>query len=63
MRVVDRENILIADSPRLFAHHVVELLQNVRIGEVIRQNARKLVQDEYGWTKIAAHLASLYEAT
>jgi len=47
----NRENILIADNPKDFAHSIFELLNDDYLFQKIRINARKLVEEKYSWEK------------
>ena len=60
LHVKNLEHLLIADTAEGFARAVVRLLQDANLRKNLRQNARSLVEREYGWDKCAyAHL-SLY---
>ena len=51
--VTPEENIIIADDPKEFARRVIELLNDEALREKIGANARKLVEEEYSWEKMA----------
>jgi sugar transferase (PEP-CTERM/EpsH1 system associated) len=47
------ENIQIADGPSDFAHAVVSLLRNPNERKQLGDSARALVEEKYGWPKVA----------
>lgn len=46
------EDILIGDSPKEFLKQIDSLLNDKKLYDKIKRNARKLVEDKYGWDKI-----------
>jgi len=54
--VRDGENILVADSPELFAHHVVRLLTDCELRARIAARAREFVVESYDWDIITGKL-------
>ncbi len=49
----DGTEVLVADSPARFAERVIELLQNPRMQRDLSQQARRKVEQDYDWEKIA----------
>jgi glycosyltransferase involved in cell wall biosynthesis len=47
----NRENIIIADRPEEFAAGVLDLMNDDRLFERIRKQARQLVEEKYAWEK------------
>jgi len=58
---INGENLLIADTPNEFIHHVRELLKDPAKGNRISKNARKLVEEKYNNNMIIQNLVSFYE--
>jgi glycosyltransferase involved in cell wall biosynthesis len=55
----DKE-ILVADTPKLFAEKVVYLLQHPDKSEEIGRNARKMIEYKYDWKIIESKMRKLY---
>jgi glycosyltransferase involved in cell wall biosynthesis len=53
------QDILLADDPAEFAHSVVSLLRNSSERKRLGVAARKLVEENYGWPKIARTFAAV----
>ena len=51
--VTPEKDIIVADDPREFAERVIELLNNEELRKKIGANARKLMEEEYSWEKMA----------
>jgi polysaccharide biosynthesis protein PslH len=51
--VTHGKNILLADDPAVFASNIVSLLQNSTDRERLGQEARNLVEKNYGWSSVA----------
>jgi glycosyltransferase involved in cell wall biosynthesis len=47
--VQDREHLIIADTPDLFAKAILDLFQQPELREHICENAYRLVRDNYDW--------------
>jgi sugar transferase (PEP-CTERM/EpsH1 system associated) len=60
LRVVDREHIMMADTPTEFAARVIELLADARLRRKLTINARSLVEAHYDWEIISQKLLALY---
>jgi len=58
--VRDGENILIADTPDTFAQAVVRVLQEPTLGERLRENGRRWVQERYNWRRVYARWDEVY---
>jgi len=48
-----KKNILIADSPNIFAEKIKGLLSNQKLYDKLRKNAIKLAESKYDWKMIA----------
>ena len=57
----DGKDIFIADEPKEFARKVVLLMQNRELAFQIARNARRLVEQKYGWKSIAEKMNYLIE--
>lgn len=57
---LDRRDLVIADSPELFAREVVTLLRKGKMRRELGKNARALVEKRYDWTLIAPMFESVY---
>jgi glycosyltransferase involved in cell wall biosynthesis len=55
--VQNEENILLADTPEHFAHAVISLLRDAPQRRRLGTAARALVEENYGWPKIAEGFA------
>lgn len=62
IEVRDGENILLADSSVDFAAAVTRLLQDVTLGERLRQNGRAWVEERYNWRRIYPAWERVYGA-
>jgi glycosyltransferase involved in cell wall biosynthesis len=60
IEVSDGENILIADEPKDFARHVINLLRNKSERTRIGSNALRLINEKYKWDIIGNKLNSVY---
>ena len=58
--VADGREIIIADSPEVFAAKIGQLLHDPDLACKIGENARKTVMSTYSWKKIAPELTSVY---
>jgi len=58
--VWDGEDILIADTPDTFAQAVVRVLQDPALGERLRQNGRRWVEERYNWRQVYARWDKVY---
>lgn len=61
MGLTDRKNIMIADAPRGFADAVLELLNDSSLYEAIRQNAIKIIDDNYTPKRVAQAMIDALE--
>lgn len=61
--VENGKHILIADEPRRFAEHVIELLRDRDLRKYISSNAARLVKDSYDWQVIMPRFLRLVEKT
>lgn len=53
LNVADRRELLIADAPAAFAQDVVTLLKDPSLQQSLSIKARRKVEDDYDWDKIA----------
>jgi glycosyltransferase involved in cell wall biosynthesis len=60
LRVINQENIIIADSPLNFAQGVIRLLQDKDLRDTISRSAREMVESNYDWSVISRKLMTLY---
>jgi len=60
LEVNDGKDVLIAKNDADFVKNVNKLLNNPKLYEKIRKNARRLVEEKYNWVKIAQDLDELY---
>lgn len=58
--VLDRKNILLADSPKAFATAIFQLLENPDLAAQISEQARNLVETKYDWKIIGQQLEEFY---
>ena len=59
--VINGKHLLIAESPKQFAEHTLQLLRNKQTWLSITQQARDLVVNRYDWDVIAQNLEQLFE--
>lgn len=59
--VTPGENIIIADEPMVFAQRVMELLNDQQLRRRIAFNARKLVESQYSWERMAEQLNHVFQ--
>lgn len=55
------KDIIVADSKEKFAQEVIRLLKDKELRQNIAQNARKLVEEKYGWASVVRRLDTVYE--
>jgi len=53
--VTHGENIILADNPADFARQTIALLRDPQRREQLGRNARRLVEENYGWPSVAAY--------
>lgn len=58
----NREEIIIADEPAVFAEEVIRLLTIPALRKDIGQNGRKRVEQDYDWRNIGEKLVRIYES-
>lgn len=61
LEVIPDTHFLAADTPEAFIAQVNRLLTEPTLGQLLRQNARALVEHQYDWKKLAAQQLELYE--
>ena len=58
---VSGTHLLVADSPKVFAQHVITLLTNAELAQQIGTNARTLAHDQFSWSAKRLSLATQIE--
>jgi glycosyltransferase involved in cell wall biosynthesis len=61
LEVANGRDLLLADTPTDFSGQVVRLLQDPALSRRLGENARRLVEERYGWAASTARLEELYE--
>ena len=59
---IDGEHLLLADTPKLFAESIVQLIQDRDLRQRLRSNARTLIESRYSWQVIGKRLEDIYRA-
>jgi glycosyltransferase involved in cell wall biosynthesis len=59
--VKDREHLLIADHPQLFADHVLEVLRDKNLSSKLARRGRELVSARYSWSVVGEELVAFHE--
>ncbi|NOX98057.1 MAG: glycosyltransferase, partial [Nitrospirae bacterium] len=62
LNVFHEKNILIADTPEVFASRTIDLLEDKKLREQLGAAGRKLVEAKYGWEAISKSLCKIYDA-
>lgn len=62
LEVEHEKHLLIADEPDAFADAVDRLARLPRLRQELTAEARRLVEDRYGWPAIGERLAGIYES-
>ncbi len=60
LKVKNDRDVLIARSPEEFASQAKRLLEDSKLYDKIRQNARNLIETRYSWPAVSAHLEKIY---
>lgn len=55
------DQLLLADTPQLFAESVIRLLSDEPFAKELGQRAAKTVRDKFGWKKVAERFAEICE--
>ena len=58
---VSGKDIIIADNAKKFAQEVVKLLKDRDWRQSVAQNARRLVEEKYGWSSVVKRIDAIYE--
>jgi len=61
LRVRQRENVLIGDSPQDFAGSVIEALNDPALRQTLGRAGRTLVERHYDWSRIGLQLEDAYQ--
>jgi glycosyltransferase involved in cell wall biosynthesis len=59
--VLDGQDLIIADHPEDFAQAVIRLLQEPETRQRLSANGRKLVSDQYDWSRVMPKFFELVE--
>lgn len=62
IEVREGRNILIADTPRALARAVVRVLRSPALGQELRQDGRRWVEQRYDWRRVYPRWDEVYEA-
>jgi glycosyltransferase involved in cell wall biosynthesis len=60
LQVEDGRDLLLASSPETFAERLVKVLKDAALSRSLGENARRLVEQRYGWPASVARLEALY---
>ena len=61
LQVETGQDILAADTPRLIAGAIINLLSNKALWQQISKNGRRYVETHHSWDAIAGNLAQIYQ--
>jgi glycosyltransferase involved in cell wall biosynthesis len=61
LEIKNGEHLLVADNPAEFARAVIRLRTEPTLAASLALNARKLVEQQYGWDTIGQTLTNLME--
>lgn len=61
LEATEGRDIIIADDAKKFAQEVIRLLNDKELRQSITQNARRLVEEKYGWSSVVRRLNTVYE--
>lgn len=61
LNITPEKDVIIADNPKDFAEHVIELLHDEQLRRKIGINARKTVEKNYSWEKVIDQLIKALE--
>lgn len=61
LSVKQGENILLSDSPEMFAKETIRLLNNLELRNKLVKNARNFVEQNYDWEMIAKKQMAIYD--
>ncbi|MBC8143219.1 MAG: glycosyltransferase [Armatimonadetes bacterium] len=54
-------NILLADTPRVFADAVLQVLNDRALADRLGANGRRLMEERYGWNAVGRQLFAVYD--
>jgi sugar transferase (PEP-CTERM/EpsH1 system associated) len=60
LEAVDGEHLLIARNAKDFASAIVRVIKDTQLRNYLTKNARKLVEEKYGWERTVETLESVY---
>ncbi len=61
LSLTNRDHLLLADSPNEFIDHILQLLTNRSLREVLSSHGHELVKSKFSWPIIAQSLLGAYE--
>ena len=61
LNVVNNQHLLVADTPEQFSECVIRLLRDPGLYKRITANARRLVEEQYDWDRLASRMLQIYE--
>lgn len=61
LSVEDKINVMIANNPQEYIEKAITILNDKKLYNSIRDNARGLIDSNYNWEKITARLESVYQ--
>jgi glycosyltransferase involved in cell wall biosynthesis len=60
INAVSGEDLIITDDPHEFATWVVSLLRDKQLRQKLGDNARRIIETQYSWKKIAERLDQIF---
>ncbi len=60
LQVIPGEDILVADQPSAFAHHVVRVLKDPMLRQKLCERGMAVIRKQYDWDVIVARLEEIY---
>lgn len=61
LQAQEGEAALVADDPRAFAEHVLQVIEDDALARHLQTAGRRYVEDHHSWDRIAACLVSVYQ--
>ena len=60
LEVTDGRELLLASTPEAFGDQLIRVLEDAALARRLAEQARRLVEEKYGWAASAARLEGLY---
>ncbi|NTV53158.1 MAG: glycosyltransferase [Candidatus Firestonebacteria bacterium] len=57
---VSEREVMVGDTPEVFADQIVRLLQNTPLADRLRKNARRLAEKQYDWSEALSPVLATY---